>query len=379
MRPYDSFELLEGEVHARQPITHLPFPSVQRDQEDYNLEQVNLDVTNIEEFDVVFSRIKTLLNRLVELNNDVNGSMGELKTAYARATRSFELNVSMGPSTDTLILDLSSRPEASTKKGQSKRGARPSPSDVLDLLSDPSIMQSDMELEHSRLALLAALEARSDSVSLAIDRDDPSGGSITLSTHNRIPEQPAELVRFNSALSQLRELLLSRGLYVIAQIKPSPAFSALALKVNLAKASRGLGDGFDGSDTTPATLLDVCSSSMASTIKDSEDYLIDRVHQLAQCTRGFHLQWQVLYGHRLELESFDAIRHEATKGQVTKLLLAVNVALFRLLNAGASARSPASLVNAVSEIARPLFTSLKQKLGDQLSAQDLKVRISSSI
>jgi hypothetical protein len=243
----------------------------QRDQEDYNLEHVNLEVTNIEQFDVVFARIKTLLNRLVELNNDVNGSMGELKTAYAKATRSFELNVSMGSSTDILLLDLSTKPEAKLSS-QAKR-ARPSPQAVKELLSDPTIAHAGTELEHARLALLSHMEGRSDPVSLGIENDSPSGGNATLTLSadiQRTPLKPPELVRFNAALSQLRELLEPRGMFVIARVKPTLAFSSLALKVNLAKASGG----------GPATILDSCASSTAAILMDAEDYLIDRVHQV---------------------------------------------------------------------------------------------------
>lgn len=111
---------------------------------------------------------------------------------------------------------------------------------------------------------------------------------------------------------------------MIARVKPSPALSALALKTHLMRSS-----GATSATLPPATLLDVCSSSMAATIKDSEDHLVDSVDTLAQCTRGYDLQWQVLYGHRVEIESLDAIKQGATRGQVTKLLLAVNMTLFR--------------------------------------------------
>lgn len=105
---------------------------------------------------------------------------------------------------------------------------------------------------------------------------------------------------------------------MIARVKPSPALSALALKTHLMRSS-----GATSATLPPATLLDVCSSSMAA------DHLVDSVHTLAQCTWGYDLQWQVLYGHRVEIESLDAIKQGATRGQVTKLLLAVNMTLFR--------------------------------------------------
>lgn len=333
-------------------VTTLEDIEQQRDPEDYILDPIHLQVTKIEEFDQVFTDLSNQLNRLIELNNNVHLSVGAVKAGYAPLAGGFEMVVSIEPATDIVLLDIH------TSRSNHRR---PAPDLMQRLLTDRGVTTAAAELESARSSLHKFLSSSSSHVGLKLATD----GSLTLQDSSIA--MPAELQHVNSCMAKMQSLLGSQG-HVSATVKPAAASGTNTISAQLCKRSH------KGSATlVPVDILDVCSSPRVTRIKQAEAFLVERAQHLAQRIKGLDLQWEVVSGCFVVLGT--DIPNNDIHQQVIRLLQAVNIALFKLLNAGASASAPASLTNAVVELVRPVCTALREHHAN-LKTPNLKSLIS---
>ena len=296
--------------------------------------------------------------RLVELNNGVNEAVAEVKAAYAAAAGVCELRVSLGPCTDVVLFDLFAH------KGSS---FRPRPDSVLRLLNDNAdVRAADAELERARTSFNDYLASSETHVVVRVSRD---GGALEL-PEVASESTPEQLQKLNTCLSKLRTLLGPKA-HLSVTVKSAPAFGTETVKAQLLRRAPG---GSDAEPMETVPLMEACSSSSGGSIKDAEAFLVDRAQFLALRCRGLEgLDWRVVAGHRLVLGAPEAIANDDMRDQVAAVLQAVNVALFKMLNAGASVKAPASLTNAVIEVVRPMFERLKQRHATSNLPYNLKV------
>lgn len=328
----------------------------QRDAEDYALEPIQLQTTNIEEFDAVFSRLCALLNRLIELNNVVHHSVADIKAAFAPLSGGYELCVTFAPSTDMVLLDL-----------RSWRGTnqRPAPHAVAKLLQDPQVQQADRDLETARVALHEHLASISPTVHvpLKVTRD----GALTVEEGTPAPPQ---VEAFNTALAKLRQAAAAVG-YVSIAVKPALACGTNTVRASMVKGSMAL---WRTALVQPCTLLDLASKPQGRMILEAEAFLVDRAQHLAHRIKGLEVHWEVVAN--CHIVPTAPLPHSDTQQQVDKLVSAINMALFRMLNSGASVGKPASLSNAVAETVRPVLDALVTKHMGTPMASKLKSLVS---
>lgn len=339
-----------GASKASSAIAGVEDVEQQRDPEDYILDPIQLQVTKIEEFDEVFTHLGTLLNRLIELNNNVHLAVGAVKAAYAPLAGGFELLVSLAPSTDVVLLDIhASRVNTS----------RPAPETLQRLvLSQPAVKEAAAELEAARTQLHDFLAESEDRIGLLVGKD----GGIALEEHGEVPQQ---VQHFNTCMAKLQGLLSTHG-HLTASVKPTASHGTKTIRAQLYRRSPGEVEA----DLKPVSVVDVCTSQQGARIKQAEAFLADRAQHLAQRIKGMDLEWEVVSGYFLVLMS--ELPNPDVQQHVGKLLQAINIALFKLLNAGASAATPASLTHAVLELVRPVCTALQNR-HDNLLAYNLKV------
>jgi hypothetical protein len=325
----------------------------QRDAEDYALEPIQLQTTNIEEFDAVFSRLCTQLNRLIELNNVVHHSVADIKAAFAPLSGGYELSVTFAPSTDMVLLDL-----------RSWRGTNqcPAPHAVAKLLQDPLVQEADRDLEAARGALHEHLASISPTVHvpLKVTRD----GALTVEEGTPAPPQ---VEAFNVALAKLRQVTSGVG-YVSVAVKPALACGTNTVRASMVKGSMAL---WRTALVQPCTLLDLASKPQGRMILEAEAFLVDRAQHLAHRIKGLEVHWEVVAN--CHIVPTAPLPHTDTQQQVDKLVSAINMALFRMLNSGASVGRPASLSNAVAETVRPALDALVTKHMGTPMASKLKV------
>lgn len=329
--------------------TVLAIPEHQRDPDDFTIEPIELEVCNIPEFDETFFKIQENLNQLINLNNTVNDGVAEVKAAYATATGAYEVEVSVAPSTDRVLLDLFC---------DEPGFPRPLISEVRKLITNADVRAADIALERARGALHRYI-ASCETQPFTLRAEGDNGVLIMVpSTSGPPPDQPPEqLTAFNSALTKMRELVA--GAYRLGIfVKPTAAFGTQMIHGRLLKhATDVLGEGHV---YEPATLLDVCVSPEVSKIKEAEAYLMDRAQQLALRTRNLSdPTWEVIADHRVNLATL--IPDPELRTQIRKLLLGVNISLFKLMNAGTMSRGPSRMQDAVVEVARALAKVVKDR------------------
>lgn len=296
--------------------------------------------------------------RLVELNNGVNEAVAEVKAAYAAAADVFELEVSVGPSSDTVLIDLFANPTG--------KGIRMNPDTVLQMLESEDMRNADAELEHARAEMNDMLASSEAHVSVRVTRD---GNAIE---QFGVPEatSPQQLQIFNACLAKLHDLIGTKG-YLQVTVKPALAFGTQTLKAKLLRRVPGTSAISGIRESVP--VMEACSTSCGDSIKDAEAFLVDRSQVLALRTKGIEgLDLHVVSGHKAVLGSPEAIANDDLRDQVMSILQAVNVALFKLLNAGASAKAPATLANSVVEVVRPMLELLKEK---HVSSQNIDLKV----
>mmetsp|Transcript_32463 Transcript_32463/g.96906 ORF Transcript_32463/g.96906 Transcript_32463/m.96906 type:complete len:585 (-) Transcript_32463:369-2123(-) len=315
----------------------------QRDAEDYSLEPVTLQITNIDEFDAVFTRLCALLNRLVELNNGVHCAVAEAKAAFAPVSGGFQLDVDFVPSADTVLLSM-----------RTQRGQVPDVDGVQQLAQSASVKQADADVEEARRTLHAFLREQAAGQSVRIGRDGLLAWTPQASPADVPP--PEQVKHFNECLSKLRSLLGNQTVVIITVV-PAVAAGIPTVGVTIQKAAMQ-GVGFRTA-TKPASLLDIYSTQQGASIKAAEAFLADRAQKLAHRTKGLDMEWEVTTSYTVM--HANEIENEDIQDQVDQLLKGVNLALFRLLNGCASSARAASLTNAVVEIVRPVLEAIKAK------------------
>ncbi|GFH27629.1 uncharacterized protein HaLaN_25986 [Haematococcus lacustris] len=128
-----------------------PVHQMQRHPLDYTLEYIELQPVGLLEFDLTFASLEETMNRLVELNNDVNDCVLDTISACASCTRGgglLEVEIQAGiPDHDRVLLALMTR-----------EGHVPQPQEVNTLLqSKPACRSTDLALEKARQILTAEL------------------------------------------------------------------------------------------------------------------------------------------------------------------------------------------------------------------------------
>ena len=271
----------------------------------------------------------------------------------------YEVQVSIGPSTDVVLVDLFSFPKGT--------GARLRPDEVQQLLEDSDIRNADVELERARVALNDLLATSETHLSVRISKD----GYLVEMPEKPGESAPVQVQKMNACLTKLRILLGTRG-YMQITAKPALAFGTPTVQAKVLRRTPGGEGGEDSGPLEPVPMMVACASSYGSSLKDAEAFLVDRAQFFALRTKGIEeLDLHILSGHRLEMGNPDAITNDDARDQVVVVLQAVNVALFKLLNSAASSREPASLSNAVVEVVRPVFEQIKER--HARSNGDLKV------
>eukprot|EP00798_Chlamydomonas_sp_ICE-L_P011013 gene11013-18977_t len=353
----------------------LAIPEHQRDPDDFTIEPMELVVCDIPEFDDTFNRIQENLNELINLNNTVNDGVAEVKAAFATVTGAYEVEVTIAPSTDRILIDMFS---------DEPGFPRPALNEVRKLITTPDIRQADIALERARGALhryLAGCENQPFTL-----RAEGDNGSVIMvpstSSSPDIPMLPEQLTAFNSALADFRQLLHGKfrvGVYV----KPTAAFGTKMIYGRLLKHATDDVAPDDGHVYEPASLLDVCVTPEVAKIKESEAFLMDRAQQLALRTRTMtNPTWEIIADHRVNITTLipdpelrSQVRklllgvntalfkllNAGTMCRVRKLLLGVNIALFKLLNAGTMCRGPSRMQDAVVEVARAVAQTIKDR------------------
>lgn len=311
-----------------------------RDPDDYGLEYLELQPSGIEEFDTVFTNIEGVLNRLIELNNDINDKVAEVKAAYARATAGWELVPIVDvPDTDYILLDLRNK----------RQGCRPLDSEIRKLLQyNKAVKPLDTQLEEARQALHGTLAQSQVYISVRVN---PSTGLLTSE-----PEIP-EIANFNTAYQQLQKALGS-SYELIANVKPAVSFGTPTIRAQLLKWEND--ESGVPSHQAPVTLLDIFSTEESEIIKEGEEGLLDKAQTLASRTKDMaFLQWQVLERHKVTMTV--AIPDPQKRTEVKKALVDANICLFKLLSGSSSAVAKASLSQSVVEVIRPILMLVKHK------------------
>ena len=295
---------------------------------------------------------------MVELNNGVNEAVAEVKTAYAAASGVYEVEASIGRSSDIVLVDLFAYPKG--------KGIRLKPDEVLQMLESEETKIADVELERARVDLNDMLSSSDKQISVRVTQDGSAIEQRDVSEVNA----PTQVQKFNTCLAKLRSLLWTKG-YLHVTIKPALAFGEQTVKAKLLRRMRGTGGSYESRESVPVMVT--CSTSCGATIKEAEAFFTERAQALALRTRGMKgLDWHVVSGYKAILGAPEVISNDDTRDQVMAILQAVNVALFKMLNAGASVKVPASLANAVTEVVRPMLELLKKKNASK--TQDLRVR-----
>ena len=298
--------------------------------------------------------------RLVELNNGVNEAVAEVKSAYAAASGVYEVETSIGRSSDVVLVDLFSYPKG--------KGIRLKPEEVLQMLENEDMRNADVELECARIELNDMLASSEAQLLVRTTRDGTAIEQPDVAEANA----PAQLQKFNTCLARLRTLLWTKG-YLQVTVKPALAFGTKTVRAKLFRRVRGVVGSSAGETKESVPVMVACSTSSGESIKEAEAFLIDRAQHLALRTKGMGgLDWHIVSGYKVVLGAPEAISNDDTRDQVMSILQAVNVALFKLLNAGASIKAPASLSNAVVEVVKPMLELLRKK-HTSLEAQDLRV------
>ncbi|GAX73947.1 hypothetical protein CEUSTIGMA_g1397.t1 [Chlamydomonas eustigma] len=298
-------------------------------------------------FDAVFSRLQDLLNSLVDLNNGINEAVAEVKVAYAVATKAMELHTTVGPNCHVVLLDLV------VSKGSN---VRPQPETIKSWLEEPEIKSADIELELARVALHMHLANSATDIAIKVNKEG------VLEAQNG--DASGQLQYFNNSFSRFKTLLGSRA-HLNLTVKHAAAFGRPTVKAALL---RSVGEA----EPSPVPLLEICSSAFGSNLKEAEQFVVERANQLAHRTRALELEWQVEAGYRVSVTT--EISNVEVRNKVAEQLHSINIALFKMMNSGASAYEPASLANVVVEVIKPMLLLLKEH--HQASEQDLKSLIS---
>ncbi len=141
--------------------------SNKRHSEDFCLEYVELVPTGLLAFDDTFSAIETVLNHLIELNNDVNDCVGDVKSAFAACVGHLQLDIATGvPDVDWVLLDIhlggGLQPHRSLGGGggSGRPAPRPNPIDLqAQRDKDPRLQQADAALQRAHAEMHAAVVA----------------------------------------------------------------------------------------------------------------------------------------------------------------------------------------------------------------------------
>lgn len=133
-----------------------------RDEDDYELDELDMAVCNNETMDELFESAAAPLNTIVDMNNTLNHALSGVRHVVGLLTEAMTSKYTIGKDTDTIVLEL-------TKDGKAKIPA----ADIRALLANKEIEAADEALAEAIDKLHGALQqADASSVKLTVE---PSG------------------------------------------------------------------------------------------------------------------------------------------------------------------------------------------------------------
>ncbi len=270
-----------------------------------------------------------------------------MKVAYAYTTHAFELHTTVEPCTDVILLDL--------RTGWGSK--RPDAAVVRELLQDSNLWNADVELGMAVKDLHAFLSA--SRIPLIVKTAFRDG-------HLLIPElntPPPQLQRVNACMDRMKALLQNKA-KLVATVKSATTYLKPTVRTMLMQTS-------ESGELEMVPLLQILASANAESIMEAQTFLVERSQFLAHRSRTLDLEWEVESGCRVSIAT-DIPNYE-TRDQIADILHGMNLAMFKLMNSGASAFESASLSNAVVEVVRPVVDMLKERHALDYPPCNLKV------
>uniref|UniRef100_A0A7R9VV16 Uncharacterized protein n=2 Tax=Chlamydomonas euryale TaxID=1486919 RepID=A0A7R9VV16_9CHLO len=217
-----------------------------KDPEDLYLDYIQFRPMKVPVFDdFLFDKVTPVVNKVVDICNDLNGALDDIKDAGSAVAGAFRANVSINgvKATDTVVLAL-----------QKADGTFPSKEEVVSL--PDTAKAADKKLSAARKVLVKEMEAKYVALQVVDDQLAVGEGA----------EAPAALATFNAALEELRGAI-GAEMKLVVVVKPAGVGGADSLRASLEAPVFSK----DGEITwTPAGVLAVAQSNSAKALFAAE-------------------------------------------------------------------------------------------------------------
>lgn len=309
-----------------------------KDPEDFTLERLEFKPMKVPAFDsYLCEEVEPTVNQVVDICNDFNGAIDEVKEACAIACGAFKVDVALGGrERDTVILQLT--------KGD---GSQPSAEELATLSADAKATDADAKLAKARSALHKATE--SSYVALKVE------GDVLVADG----QAPREIDAFNTALGELRAAI--GGLKVSVTVKTAGSPGATCVRTEVQKPV--FGKGKDSYSMVPVGVIDVAKSAESKAQIAAENTLAEAVAGLTRAVKtaeaaGASVSFSLKRRKLVAAISGGDEEAASAKATVCKATTAANSQLFKLYK---SSRNSIGVINLTKALVT-LIDAVKSKI-----------------
>lgn len=310
----------------------------EKDPDDLELDPVEMKETKITSFDDFFANASAPLNSLVDMNNDVNGALNEVKAAVAKILNAYTVEVHLGKDTDTVRMDV-----------LNKQGAVAQVKDVQDLLKNPpeGLLVADTDLSMAAKTLREALEKAPGENSLAVSE----AGGVT--TASQDPGVKSAVENYTEKVKAFRaELDKLGGFSVRLRVEAADQGSERTMKASLKKFAD---PDADEPESVPVTFLDVLRAKGSPEILSASACVEEKAKALARELKKEELKEEavVVETRKLAVPKYTG-KELNTKRDYQTSVVNCNSALFKLSKHCMVVNGEVGIAQAVKEVVKSI-------------------------
>lgn len=308
-----------------------------KDPDDLELDPVEMKETKITSFDDFFANASAPLNSLVDMNNNVNGALNDVKTAVARILNAYTVEVHVGKDTDTVHMDV-----------LNKGGAVVQLKDVQDILKNPpaDLLKADTDLSKAAKALREALEQADGENLLNIsEAGDVTAVTLDSKVKDAVGKYTEQLKAFQAELSKLG------GFSIKLRVEKADPTSEKRMKTSLIKFAD---PDAENPELVPVTFLDVLRAKGSTEILSATNCVEEKAKVLAGELKKEDLKKEetvVVETRKLAVPKFAGKELTAKRDYQTSLMNC-NSALFKLSKMCMVVNGEVGIAQAVKEVVK---------------------------
>jgi hypothetical protein len=310
--------------------------AVEKDPEDYDVEEVELRDTKLEKFNEFFQEAADPINILIEANNILNDAVSDIKDAVALVSGALKVKLRLAPDTDIVHVDVVKAAD----------GKPASSDDIAKVLSKAEAADSD--LAKALIELNRQLES------------SPSS-SLSCSDGQTLSGDASGVAAVNSALKALGAAL-GGDMKLDVKVKKAAAPGKNAVKVDVLKPYWA-DDETETPELRPASLLDMRKFKTGDKLLKA---LID-VPRVADglTTTMQNVDAKVEFINNRKIAKFKGTSSdkEVVKA-IAKATGPLNSAIYKVVKEAAYLNGEISILSAVKEVLKALKAKVKKMTSD---------------